>query len=190
MVELEILNLIGQGFEPLIERKGNMTCIIALKHENKVYMGTDSAITDGNGFVISSKDSKISKIKDKYLLGVAGPRSIQNIILLPDNLNKIFKDNISIQEIAISLSIGLEPIPNSDQCQLLLTDGDSIVRIVRNEWSEHTDYFSIGNGYLIAMGALYSSTEDDPKNKIRIALKASAHFMNNIREPFYFYDIG
>lgn len=55
-----------------------MTVIIALKHDNKIYLGSDSALIDGYT-ITKTKQSKIFKLGE-FLIGVAGyPRTAQLI---------------------------------------------------------------------------------------------------------------
>jgi len=72
-----------------------MTCISAIAHNGKVYMGGDAAAVDDGNLVSTRKEPKVF-IRNNYLIGYAGSfrfgKVVEHVFIPPkpqtDNLDK------------------------------------------------------------------------------------------------------
>lgn len=175
-----------------------MTCIVALKHEGKIFMGADSAGSDG--YTIRSRSDEKVFANDKFLIGYCGSYRIGQIL-------------------QYSFSPPEQSIKQDDMTFMVDTFIDHVRILMRekgtlkkdNEEESHggpfivgyngelysidedfqvgkyfDDYATAGSGEQTAMGALYAMKDLDitPENKIRVALEAAAEYCVGVREPF------
>lgn len=171
-----------------------MTCIAALKHEGRIYMGADSAGIGGYALQLRA-DPKIyrngpmligftSSFRMGQLLGNSlkvpdhDPRTntykwmcIEFIDAVRECLKKggyAKKDN-EVEEGGVFL-IGY-------QQQIYRIDSDYQV----GEMLE--DYTAVGCGADIALGSLYSTVHMEPAIRIRFAIEAAERFSAGVRGP-------
>jgi ATP-dependent protease HslVU (ClpYQ) peptidase subunit len=166
-----------------------MTCIVALAHEGKVYMGADSSAVD-NDFISLRKNPKIFK-RGKFLFGYAHSFRFGQIVehhfkppqvqgkdiyeymvtkFIPELMDVLEKNNFDEKE--VSLIIGY----------------DGNIFYVESDFQighDVTNYHAIGSGAPVALGSLYS-TEGlcEPKDRVRVSLEAAQSFTTTVREPF------
>src|SRR5688572_32188258 len=57
-----------------------MTCIVGCVQNNTVYMGSDSASSDENHYLIQLPEPKVFSKYGKYLIGVAGSFRVSDIL--------------------------------------------------------------------------------------------------------------
>lgn len=176
-----------------------MTCIVGLIHNDKVYIGGDSAST-GN-YQITNNQPKVFKVGDFIFGCTTSFRMIQLLrysftpppknkkvdiheYLCTDFVNaiiKLFKENdfITRQEnqelVGGTFLIGYKN-------RLFKIDEDFSVQ-------ESVDTFdSCGSGQEFALGALKAVNSlfiNNPENLIRTALMTAEHFDQNVKAPFH-----
>jgi len=167
-----------------------MTCIIGVKHENRIYMGSDSAITLHHG-LIAATDTKIHKYFN-CLVGFSGPKSVPNLI---DEEFKIFEgkfDSAHLNKIWRTL---INCTPANCESELLIATNKNKLIWVGNMASWRyiiENYECIGNGAQIAKGAMEMSNyySNDPQERIIKSLEISNKFCTGVRPPFYIESIG
>jgi ATP-dependent protease HslVU (ClpYQ) peptidase subunit len=175
-----------------------MTCIVALKQDNKVWMGADSAGVGGSSLHVRV-DPKIYRV-GTMLIGFT--TSFRMGQLLGYKLK--MPDHDPRHDIARYMATDF-----IDACRNCLKDGgfakkESEVEIggtflvaysgrifqISSDYQvgERTDpYNAVGCGEDIALGSLYTSSGIilDPKERIMKALEAAATYSSSVRAPFF-----
>jgi len=182
-----------------------MTCIVALKHEGKVYMGGDSAASSYH-FCTTRIDSKVF-IKDQFIIGFTS--SFRMGQLLEYNLHSVepaknsfknqmkndieFMSTIFIDNVRKCLKEGGYANHNNN----VETGGEFLVGYKGNIYHICSDfqvgvpvdnYDSVGCGDQIALGAISAyhqlSKKIEPKKAIEIALTAASKYSGFVKPPF------
>lgn len=172
-----------------------MTCIVAVKHGNKIFMGGDSAGSNGHLTVVR-KDEKVF-IKDEMIFGYTSsfrmgqllryklklpehPKTLSCLEYLStvfvDEVRKVFKEGGYLSKTNENESGGCFLIGYKGQ--IFEIESDFQVGIC-NE-----DYASVGSGDMVALGSLYSTSKKDPQVRIAMALEAASNFVTTVRPPF------
>jgi len=177
-----------------------MTCIVGYIDKEGVYIGGDSAAISSDDLTYNIRsDEKVFQKGDfifgfstsfrmgqllKYKLRTpAHPKGMDDhqymATLFIDAVKKCFEDN--------------------DYSDMMGEDGGCfIVGYQGKLYSVLPDYqvaapkehyTALGCGELIAMGAMYASTEKDPIKKIEIALNAAVTFSMGVKPPFNYVKI-
>ena len=177
-----------------------MTCIVALKHNGKVYFGADS-LASSNGFAVVRNDKKIFKIKD-FLFGFTTSyrmgQLIQHKFNPPEHLNEIdtfeYLTTIFIDKIREVLKDGGFASKNNEVeagGQFLVGYKGRIFNIYSDyqvSESKH-DFDACGSGVELALGSLYSTENRSPFDRINLALFAAQEFGTYVRGPFHYLEI-
>lgn len=173
-----------------------MTCIVALKHEKKIYIGGDRCLSD-DSFLMSTTDPKIFK-KDKMVIGYAGSVRMGKVLKYdfeppkPDLRNLDSYLNIdfinALKECFDRNNLKLDS-PNQEQNDT----GSLIVGIhgrifeIESDWQvcEYlNDYLAIGSGTGFALGSFYSTSNLEPQERVKLALEAADKFVTTVCQPF------
>ena len=177
-----------------------MTCIIGLVHEGKVYMGGDSAGSDG--FTISTyKAPKVWKCGE-FVIGVSG-RYVPMQLLRESFTPPPFKEGQSVDQYMITEFLpayrkliqewGYGKSRPKDEHSGEETNTGVLVgirgRLFHIEAEFQTlercaDYDADGSGMYHAMGSMFSTAHLPPKERIEQALTAAEHFVCTVRSPF------
>ena len=176
-----------------------MTCIVALKHNGKIYMGADSAAVAGYS-VNKMANPKLFKIGDMLVGYTSSFRMGQllehkfcpplnerdsdyayMVIDVVEEVRKLFKD------------FGYANVENNEE-----TAGTFIIGY-RGELYKMSldysvlqfdrDYMATGCAQDIALGALYTGADFPPRMRLTQALSAAAEFSAGVCEPFTFLEI-
>jgi hypothetical protein len=179
-----------------------MTCIVGIVHEGKVYLGADSAGST-NDFIATRKEPKAFKINN---FGFAYTSSFRMGDLLhysfvppvfdeaEETLDRYMRTKF-IAEIKHTFAEGGfgNLAKDSGGAKEEDTGGDFLVGIAGRLFSieddyqvaeYRKDYYADGSGYQYALGSLYSTKEENPRDRVRKALKASAEFSPSVSAPF------
>jgi len=171
-----------------------MSVVVAIKENNKIYIGADSQVTrGGTRKTLNNKNNyKVWKVKnvDNCLMASVGDLRDATVVRLMNNLvsdYEVFKGYVGFEFVVKSVVPDIfnelkkygymkdqqyiEPI-NSEfifafQNQLFLISGDGSV-------IEIDDCVSIGSGKCEAIGSLLSTEGQTPEERIIKAIKASA----------------
>lgn len=176
-----------------------MTCVVAIKDGNSVYMGSDSCVMSGN-HLERLKERKICQ-KGPYLIGNAGTwRSVQvlqfaNLPLAPkcnllrfmctdfvDAVRKAFKD-------AGVLEVSKEDTTESGNTSALIAVHGRVFMMGTGfsicEMPEH--FTAIGSGKYYAFGSLETSRGNGmaPEDRVKVALKVASKYADGVRGPYH-----
>lgn len=176
-----------------------MTCIVGLVHNNKVYMGGDSAGVSGYDITIR-EDAKVFN-NNGFIIGFTTSFRMGQILrfnFVPPKIecNDLYKYMCTafIDGIRTTFkNAGYLKIKDSEESggmflvgykgNLYTVDNDFQVGIP----SDKCD--SVGCGSSYAMGSLFTSEFIPnmlPKDRIELALQAATYFNGGVRKPFIF----
>lgn len=187
-----------------------MTCIVAIKHEGAVYIGSDAGAVDPSNYSMHVQDDpKSFKLSGEVemIIGYSGSwragQLIRYSLTLPehspkktdmayivtdvvDALMELLRSNNTLkkenekEETDADIVIGYRG-------EIYVVDGNFAVMKPMN------GYVAIGSGGDIALGALYASgltqKKMSPKERLKLALEASATFTAGIMPPFNFVEL-
>ena len=175
-----------------------MTCIVGILEENgDIYMGGDSAGSDGNSLSIRA-DEKVF-INEDYIMGFTGSFRMGQLLRYSFKPPKFYGDtdlysfmvNEFINEVRKCLKKGgfAEKKDEVEKGGLFLVGYKSKLFVVERDYQvgEMIDNFiSIGSGSNVALGSLYSTKDLNIKSedRINLALKSAEHFTVYVRKPF------
>jgi hypothetical protein len=188
-----------------------MTCIVALIHENKVYLGSDAAASDDkSGLIVQRTDPKVFKVgqfgigfTDSFRMGqilqynwtppkytpTAGNKNLDKFMRTKfvDSVKEVFKEHGYG-----SFGSGTE---DGDEGGIFLVAVAGTGRIFTMDLDYHIGeadvaYMAEGSGQQVALGSLYSTTQvKTPRRRVRTALEASAKFIMSVRGPFTIIEV-
>lgn len=178
-----------------------MTCVVAVKQGDVVYMGSDSALSDPDTSALRTLvEPKVFK-RGSVMIG--GAMSVRILQLLRHSFvppkRPISRDidayvaTSFVDELRRCLEEGgaLQREGNVDLLDacLLASMGGEIFCIETDFQSYRTPdlWASIGSGSEIAMGSLHSTahTRASPEKRIRMALSAAEAYNVHVRGPFH-----
>lgn len=182
-----------------------MTCIVALQHDGKVYVGGDAAGTQGwSMHYVRHPTPKVWE-KDDMIFGLAGsPREAQIIRHLahfsrchPDMDGTEYMIGVVAEGIREALrshgALQIENNVETMQSNLLIAFRDQVYEVETNFSVLQSDqpYTAIGAGRDYALGSLHASAPDlDPTQRVTKALEAAAAFNASVRPPFTIKMLG
>lgn len=175
-----------------------MTCIVAVKHNKKIYFGGDRCLSDyESSFYMPTTDPKIFK-KDNMIIGYAGSVRMGKVIKYdfeppkPDlrNIDRYMNIDFvnALRECAERNNVKLDSsVPERNDFADLLVGIKGRIFVVEDDWqvTEHMyDYLAIGSGSPYALGSLHSTASEDPQVRVRLALEAAEKFSLSVCQPF------
>ena len=176
-----------------------MTCVVALKHGDKIYMGADSAGTD-NGFrTVRRKDPKIYKVGDMLIGFTSSFRMGQLLghsLTLPPHDPKT-----AVYEYMVTAF--MDAVRNTLRTggYLVTEDGNEAIGTFLVAYKGHIfeigddlqvgesidPYQAVGCGIDLALGSLFTSSKrkiTNPKDVVKTALQAATEFSAGVRGPY------
>jgi ATP-dependent protease HslVU (ClpYQ) peptidase subunit len=173
-----------------------VTAVVGIAKAGKVYLGGDSAATNGWGELTISADPKVFKRGD-FLFGIAGSVRVSNLVRYrfqapqpqTDNLDEYMKTDFidhlreclkqgGVAEQDNNVESSFSPMLIGIGGVLYSIGGDfSIIRSA-------CGYDAIGTGGMIAMGSLHATPKMAPMKRIQLALEAAEANMASVRGPF------
>jgi ATP-dependent protease HslVU (ClpYQ) peptidase subunit len=179
-----------------------MTCIVAVKDKNKIWMGGDSAACDevGNSIIVR-KHPKVFQ-NGKFLIGFSGSFRVGQILqyhFVPpknkSNSDYEYMCTSFVEEIQHTFSIC--GFTDYNKVSTEIPDSELIVAYKKEIYTIHQDYdvsqnvvpyAATGTGYDLAMGTLYAihnlNVEMHPEEKVEMALNAASTFTANVLPPY------
>jgi len=168
-----------------------MTCIAAIAHEGKVFMGADRMTSAGN-LKFGKTEPKVSIINSEMIVGICGYVRFGNIFNYHLSLKpyRKFHDEPGKEMDYLITHVAEEMRKKSAELSADRVDSsrqgsDSGVMIGLNgkifslgsDYSVcgHGEYFADGSGVGVALGSLYSTGGKEPEERIRTAILAAAH---------------
>lgn len=178
-----------------------MTCIVAYKFNNEIYMGSESASICNNYFKMVIAERKVF-IKNNMIFGYSGSFRLGQLLQYKLSLPSIGKKNIDtymhtnfIDSLRKCFEQNDFDITNDDN------DFEFIVGIDNKIYNVHSDLHIIqydgmcsacGCAEDVALGSMYILNKLDPnckkyspKTKILMALEATNQYSAGVCEPFY-----
>lgn len=182
-----------------------MTCIVALCHQGKVYVGGDAASTNvwslGQSLTLQPKVFE----KSEMVIGCAGsPRQAQ-IVRYHTDFSRRHPDmdghEYLVNTVAETIRHTLKSYDtvitkdgvDSIESNFIVAHGDRLYTIYSDMAviEAQTPYAAIGSGQDLALGSLHTSpVEMDPIQRLTKALEAAAAFNAGVRAPFTIKTFG
>ena len=182
-----------------------MTCVIGMidKENKKGYIAADTFGSNdfsGQNYV----NNKIFKSIDSpdILIGVSGSFRIMELL----EFNSIFPEDIFLKKTPITRQLLVNRVipkikkllednkaasykdlgEDNFSSNILIVTKDSVFTIQANYAVLETSlpYASIGSGKNFALGSLYSTTDSNIEDQIKIALKSAEKFQLRVKGPF------
>ena len=172
-----------------------MTCIVALSHNNKVYMGGDGAAADENSSAISSRKEPKVFIKGPYIIGYSGSfrfgKVVQHSFTPPkpqgEDMDKFLNTAFVLALREVCDLSKVDPSSEDDSSEMLVGVNGKVFEFC-NDWhfgEDINNFNAIGSGSSFALGSLYSTRQrKSPRARIMLALESSERFSSSVRKPF------
>ncbi len=172
-----------------------MTCIVALKHEGRIYMGADSAGVGGLSLRVRS-DPKIYQVGE-FLIGFTSSFRMGQLLghklsvtkQHPETEDYTFMCTTFIEAVRSTLKDGGYAYKKDEQelAGTFICGYKGNLYQIESDYQVGTfavDYTACGCGEDIALGSLFSTEGDHPEDRIRTALSAAEMFSAGVRAPF------
>jgi hypothetical protein len=163
-----------------------VTCIVALVEDNTIYMGGDRSASDDIS-IVSMIKPKVS-IRDEWIYGYAGTIGIGqliNYIDLPSpegDIEKLIRLDIC-ESLKTMIDSHARDIENDDTGFLIGAKG-RLFEFNVSDWGVlEIDQTSIGSGSQIAFGSLYTSIDNNPIDRIGLAIGAAITYSPSCQGP-------
>lgn len=175
-----------------------MTCIVGIVENDVVYMGADSAGSDGN-IKFQRKDSKLFKNGD-FLIGFTSSYRMGQLLRFKFKPPEFRPDEKDIYEYMVSDFVDavrkcLKNGGFAEKDNGVERGGTFLVgfkgRLFRIEGDYQVgenfyNYNACGCGEDCAFGSLYSTENMEPQKRLEIALNAAQEFSTGVASPFIF----
>jgi hypothetical protein len=163
-----------------------VTCIVGLVEDNTIYMGGDRSASDDIS-IVSMIKPKVS-IRDEWIYGYAGTIGIGqliNYIDLPSpegDIEKLIRLDIC-ESLKTMIDSHARDIENDDTGFLIGAKG-RLFEFNVSDWGVlEIDQTSIGSGSQIAFGSLYTSIDNNPIDRIGLAIGAAITYSPSCQGP-------
>lgn len=173
-----------------------MTCIAAIVEDGKVWMGGDSAVSDGYLGIDTIADEKVFANGD-FLFGITGGARMLSILRHSFSPPKLFEGQDLNAYMATTFVNALREAMKTGGYGRKSNEVESfygaILVGVRGQLFSVGDSYSVlrlsapylaaGCGADLALGSLFTS-EGNPEDRIRTALAAAERYSAGVRGPF------
>ena len=166
-----------------------MTCIVGIKHDGHVYIGTDSRVSSiPSGAIVYLEAGKLVKI-GKLLVGCAGSfAAVQTLRHAIPKVDLTGKPNDAMYKFTRELRRHIVDSGQDERGGHYMAAWGSNLYEIDSDFAfaqASADTLAIGNGAEYAFGALYATAHiTDPRKRITIALEAAAHYDSMTAPPF------
>lgn len=173
-----------------------MTCIAAVAHEGKVWIGGDSAAMS-QGVIYRVENGKVWR-SGEFLFGVAGDLSPGITIRftftppqIPDDDLDSYMATTFADELRASLKrrgrLEVENAVESVNCALLVGVRGALYHMDESFCMTPSleNYCAIGSGREVALGSLSETRRLEPERRIRRALERAEYWTDGVRAPFH-----
>lgn len=175
-----------------------MTCIAALAHKGKVYIGGDSAAVVSENYSLCVRSDPKVFGKGPFLFGCAGAPRVQQLIQFAfeppsqrsDEDDRAFMVTRFMDALRACLREGGAVVKKDD---LELNESEIIIGYRGRLYVVYADYqigtpcdpfFAVGCGGQVALGSLWESVKLQPRRRVLSALEAAERFSSGVRGPF------
>jgi hypothetical protein len=163
-----------------------VTCIVGLVEDNTIYMGGDRSASDDIS-IVSMKTPKVY-IRDEWIYGYAGTIGIGqliNYIDLPSpegDIEKLIRLDIC-QSLKSAIDSYARDVEN-DETGFLIGAKGRLFEFNVSDWGVlEIDQTSIGSGSQIAFGSLYTSIDNNPIDRIGLAIGSAITYSPSCQGP-------
>jgi hypothetical protein len=163
-----------------------VTCIVGLVEDNTIYIGGDRSASDDVS-IVSMKTPKVY-IRDEWIYGYAGTIGIgqlMNYIDLPSpegDIEKLIRLDIC-EKLKSIIDSHARDVENEDTGFLIGAKG-RLFEFNISDWGViEIDQTSIGSGSQIALGSLYTSIDNNPIDRIGLAIGSAITYSPSCQGP-------
>lgn len=176
-----------------------MTCIVAVRSNNNMYLGADSAVAQGLGNKNKLVNPKVFRKQD-MLIGCAGSlrvaQLIQHSLSIPTHSKGLSDFEYCAKTLVVEMQScleqnGIQGLDGDMQSAFIFCYKNHIYQTNTADFSmvEYpADYAAIGSGGRYANGSLHTTIGLDPKIRVRNALQAAAEHDHFVSPPFHCID--
>lgn len=177
-----------------------MTCIVAIKDNGNLYFGADSHLSDKE-YSFAQKSSKLFRngpIVFGYAGGVRAGKVFQYDLTLPpvdyENLDRYLNREFitALMDCAERNKLVIdEEKESNDIADLIIGVGGRLFEVQSHvQTVEPTEnYIAGGAGARVAYGSLYSTKHLPAKQRVKLALAASATYSWGVGRPFRYLTV-
>lgn len=175
-----------------------MTCIVAVEHEGKVWMGGDSAASRDDDIVRRSNNKVF--VTGDFLIGFSGSFRIGQLLQYAFKPQKQARNQADMEYMVVDFVDSLRRLLRDKGLLMEEKEGEahdseiligykSRIYVIESDFHvglPTASYAACGSGAPYAMGAMYVLNEQllSPQEKINIALSASAEYCTGVKPPF------
>jgi len=173
-----------------------MTCIVAVAHEGKVWMGGDSAGVDGSNYnLIARKDKKVC-INGEYIIGFTSSFRMGDLLKWSfkppkppkkeDKLEKFMTTNFIDVVSKLFFVKGYEK-NDAGQKSAGTFGVRGLIFNIADDYQvgmNNYNFDACGCGQQVALGSLFTSEHLKPEDRVLKALEAATAFSAGVRGPY------
>ena len=173
-----------------------MTCIVGLVHDEKIYMGADSAGAS-SWFLHRRADKKIFT-RQNFIVGFTTSyrmgQLLTHSLVFPkrnpgkDALTYMVTDFVDSVRECLKKGGYAKRKEEVEEGGTFMVGYEGKLFSVYDDYSvamNQVEYMAIGSGQYLAMGSLFSTEGMEPTRRLETALRAAQEFNPFVREPFY-----
>lgn len=175
-----------------------MTCIVSLIDKGTIFMGGDAAAGDpATYFSAPTKNSKVF-VRGPYIFGYTGSFRMGHLLQYAGDLPAPPSDTYALHGFLVTTFVdvvrklfekygALRVQDKVDKTEEFLIGVKGRVFYIGWDFqvTEYRGpYHAVGCGMQLALGAMYSTPEAEPEDRIANALSAAAEFDAYVRKPF------
>lgn len=174
-----------------------MTCIVAIKDQGKVYFGADSLLSEKD-YAYPMKSPKIFR-NGAFIFGYSGSVRAGKVFQYDLNLPQVDYHNLdqymnrefvtALMDCAERNRLLIDEEKEANDVADLIVGIDGRLFEIQSHVQaiEHpVDYMAGGSGARVALGSLFSTKGLPPRQRLKIALEASATFTFGVGKPFHY----
>ncbi|TPN04513.1 hypothetical protein [Mesorhizobium sp. B2-1-2] len=160
-----------------------MTCIVAIVHQGAVFVGGDSAASDGVA-VETRRNAKVFQNGD-YLFGYTGSIRVGQQLEYSESLVPLPQGADLVRHLVVHLVPLLRQIAGKEGIdELIVAHGDRLCKIdTEYAVADYPEHAAAGSGEPWAIGNLFDS-QGTPETRICRALAAAEANCSGVRAPF------
>lgn len=181
-----------------------MTCIVGIEDAGVVYVGADAAGTDDDFSIASRRDEKVF-INDTFIMGFTDSfrmgQLLQYALDIPEKPAKKSDMDYLVVDFMVAVRDTFKEHGYLHKDDGREDGGTFLVGFNGTLYTVHEDfqvgssidgYAAVGCGDAYALGSLHSTKDYEfaPRERIRMALEASAHHNAAVRKPFKILQLG
>jgi len=182
-----------------------MTCVVGLETEHGVFIGADSASSNG----YTSFSSRVEKVflkncgaRGEFLIGFTTSFRMGQLLRYklrvdkhPDDMPDMeYLATIFIDAVRACLKDGgfTEIDKERESGGRFLVGYRGKIYMVDYDFQVNSNacgFYAIGSGAQFALGSLYSTNGLSPRNRIKIALRAASMFTDSVKPPYHIKEL-